>query len=174
MDEYFKKFIYSIYNDLGQPEDYSISRLASWFLDGYNIGKLNNLIGTQLTTKKVESDCGYFGYILDPEPSNDQLAIYKMLFDYEFYKNEASKIAKSAATAGTDWTNLREADSSITRINRNEISRNFRTLSRDAKDDLDKAVKMYLKYNAIPDQIAGDDTNGQTFYIIQEYNRVTY
>ena len=40
--------------------------------------------------------------------------------------------------------------------------------------DLDKAVKMYLKYNAVPDQIAGDDTQGTNVYIIEEYNRVTY
>jgi hypothetical protein len=44
-------------------------------------------------------------------------------------------------------------------------------MSRDAKEDLDKAVKMYLKYNAVPDQIAGDDTEGVTHYIIQEYQR---
>jgi hypothetical protein len=80
-------------------------------------------------------------------------------------------MAKSSATFGSDWTRLQEGDSSITKINKNEISKNLRTLSRDAKEDLDKAVKLYLKYNATPDQIAGDDTEGVSYYIIQDYQR---
>ena len=118
------------------------------------------------------NDCGNVtGYGIDPAIQNDQLAVYKMLFDYEYFRNEARNVAKSSATMGSDWTNLREGDSSITKINKNEISKNFRALSRDAKEDLDKAVKMYLKYNAVPDQIAGDDTEGVSLYIIQEYQR---
>jgi len=174
VDEYFTKFIYSVYNDLGQPGNYSISRLAAWFLDDANIGKLNNLIGTDFTNKKADADCGTFGYLLEPRPYNDQLAIYKMLFDYEYYKNESRDNARSASSVGGDWINLREGDSSISRVNKNEISKNFRALARDAKYDLDKAVKLYLKYNAIPDQVAGDDTQGIGNYIIQEYTRVTY
>jgi hypothetical protein len=174
VEEYFTKFIYSVYNDLGEPSNYSISRLAAWFLDGANIGKLNNLIGTVLSVKKTEPNCGTFGYILDPEPSNDQLAIYKMLFDYEYYKNEARSVAQSSLSNGNDWTSLREGDSAITRVNKNEVAKNFRALARDTKEDLEKAVKMYLKYNAVPDQIAGDDTQGTNVYIIEEYNRVTY
>ena len=40
-----------------------------------------------------------------------------------------------------------------------------------AKEDLDKAIKLYLKYNAIPDQVVGDDTEGVSYYIVQEYQR---
>ena len=94
-----------------------------------------------------------------------------MLFDYEYFRNEARSVAKSSATKGSDWTDLKEGDSTIKKINKNEISKNLRTMSRDAKEDLDKAVKMYLKYNAVPDQIAGDDTEGVSLYVIQEYQR---
>lgn len=165
-------FINNIYNELGEPSDYSPQKISSWVLDNANLGKLNNLIGTCFSGVAYTNDCGNVtGYAIHPSIKNDQLAIYKMLFDYEYFKNEARNIAKSSATFGNDWTNLREGDSSITKINKNEISKNFRSLSRDAKQDLDHAVKMYLKYNAIPDQIAGDDTDGVSFYIIQEYQR---
>ena len=30
---------------------------------------------------------------------------------------------------------------------------------------------MYLKYGAIPQQVAGDDTEGMSYYIIQDYQR---
>ena len=165
-------FINGVYDDLGNPTDYPPEKITAWFLDNANIGKLNNLIGTCFSGVAFTNDCGNItGYGIEPAIKNDQLAIYKMLFDYEYFKNEARSIAKSSATFGNDWTNLREGDSSITKINKNEISKNFRALSRDAKEDLDKAVKYYLKYNAVPDQVAGDDTEGISFYIIQEYQR---
>jgi hypothetical protein len=169
---YLSTFISGVYADLGSPPDYSLPKLSGWFLDNANLGKLNNLIGTHITSECLINNTGVVtGYSFTPFPTNDQLGIYKMLFDYEYFKNEARQTAKSSISVGNDWTNLREGDSSITKINKNEISKNFRSLSRDAKDDLDKAVKMYLKYNAIPDQVAGDDTQGISHYTVQQYQR---
>lgn len=165
-------FINGVYDELGNPTDYPPEKITAWFLDNANVGKLNNLIGTYFSGVAYTNDCGNItGYGIEPQIRNDQLAIYKMLFDYEYFKNEARNMAKSSATAGNDWTSLREGDSAITKINKNEIAKNFRALSRDAKEDLDKAVKLYLKYNAAPDQVVGDDTQGVSYYIIQEYNR---
>ena len=165
-------FINGVYEDLGSPSDYSPERISAWFLDNSNIGKLNNLIGTCFSGVAYSNDCGNItGYGIEPSVRNDQLAIYKMLFDYEYFRGEARNMAKSSSTIGNDWTELSEGDSSIKKINKNEISKNFRSLSKDAKEDLDKAVKLYLKYNAIPDQVVGDDTEGISYYIIQEYQR---
>jgi hypothetical protein len=165
-------FINNIYNELGEPADYSFQKISAWVLDDANLGKLNNLIGTCFSGVSYTNDCGNVtGYGIEPGIRNDQLAIYKMLFDYEYFKNEARNIAKSSVTIGSDWTKLQEGDSSITKINKNDISKNFRALAKDVKEDLDKAVKLYLKYNAIPDQIAGDDTEGVSYYIVQEYQR---
>lgn len=166
------QFISGVYEDLGDQSSYSLYRLSGWFLDEANIGKLNNLIGTQISgiCLKDEFD-NTTGYALSPDVSNDQYAIYKMLFDYEYYKNEAKFAAASSLIIADDWVSMGEGDSKVTRINKNEVSKNFRGLAKDTKEDLDKSVKMYLKYNAIPDQIVGDDTQGVRNYIIQEYNR---
>lgn len=165
-------FVNNIYQDLGSPDDYSTDRIYAWMLDNANIGKLNNLIGTCFSGVAFKNDCGNItGYAIDPNINNDQLAIYKMLFDYEYYKNAAGSSAKSSLVIGDDWVSMGEGDSRVTRINKNEVSKNFRALAKDAKEDLDKSVKMYLKYNCIPDQIVGDDTQGVSHYIIQEYNR---
>ena len=169
----FFNFVNGVYYDIGTPENYSVSRLYAWFLDAGNIGKLNNLIGTQISGicyKDNDNVCT--GYALLPEPSNEQLGVYKLLFEYEYFKSESRNVAKSAMTIDDDWVTLKEGDSTVTRINKNELSKHFRSLSRDAKEDLDKAVKMYLKYNAIPDQVIGDDTQGVGNYIIQDYDRV--
>ena len=170
--EYFTKFVYGVYNDLGEPEDYTIAKISAWFLDNANVGKLNNLIGTQISGVAYKDQHGVVtGYDLTPNPSNDQLAIYKMIFDCDYFKNQAKNLARSASTIGNDWTSLREGDSAITKINKNEISKNFRGLSQDCQAELNKSVKMYLKYGAIPQQVVGDDTEGVHFYLTQEYQR---
>lgn len=74
-------------------------------------------------------------------------------------------------TVGQDWLTLQEGDSKITRVNYNEVSKNLRGLAKDAKETLDKAVKMYLKYGAIPEQIAGDDTIGISNYLAVSEDR---
>ena len=170
--EYFTKFVYGVYNDLGEPEDYTIAKISAWFLDNANVGKLNNLIGTQISGVAYKDSHGVVtGYDLVPNPSNDQLAIYKMIFDCNYYKQQSKNLARSAGTIGSDWTTLREGDSNITKINKNEISKNFRGLAQDCQAELNKTVKMYLKYGAVPEQIVGDDTEGVSHYIIQDYQR---
>jgi hypothetical protein len=74
-------------------------------------------------------------------------------------------------TVGQDWVNLQEGDSKITRVNYNEVSKNLRGLAKDAKETLDKAVKMYLKYGAVPQQIVGDDTVGISNYLATSEDR---
>jgi hypothetical protein len=170
--EYFTKFVYGVYNDLGEPIDYTIAKISAWFLDNANVGKLNNLIGTQISGVGYKDNYGVVtGYDLVPNPTNDQLAIYKMIFDCDYFKNQSKNLARSATTIGNDWTDLREGDSSIKKINKNEISKNFRGLAQDCQAELNKTVKMYLKYGAIPEQVVGDDTEGISHYIIQEYQR---
>jgi hypothetical protein len=170
--EYFTKFVYGVYSELDEPENFSIAKISAWFLDNANVGKLNNLIGTQISGVAYKDTHGVItGYDLVPNPNNEQLAIYKMTFDFEYFKNQARFATASSLVEGEDWVTLGEGDSKVVRINKNEIAKNYRGLARDIKQDLDKAVKMYLKYNSVPEQIVGDDTEGVYNYTIQEYNR---
>lgn len=167
-----EEFFNNVYLDIGEPSDYSVSRVSAWFLDISNLGKLNNLIGTCFEIKELQdNNCNVTGYEIYPYFKSDQLAIYKILFEYEYYKKEASNAARSSLVNGNDWTSLSEGDSSISRVNRNEVAKNLRSMYKDTQENLNQAVKMYLKYNAIPDQIIGDDTQGVSYYIIQEYQR---
>lgn len=170
--EYFTKFVYGVYTELDEPENFSLAKISAWFLDNANAGKLNNLIGTQISGVAYKNVYGVVtGYDLVPNPTNEQLAIYKMIFDFEYFKNQARFAASSSLVEGEDWVTLGEGDSKVQRINKNEIAKNYRALARDTKGDLDKAVKMYLKYNSVPDQVIGDDTQGVYNYIVQEYQR---
>jgi hypothetical protein len=170
--DYLTQFITSVYYDLGEPIDYTPARLTAWFVDDSNLGKLNNLIGTHFSGVFYKnSEHIITGYGINPEPDNNQLAIYKIMFDFEYFKNQARFATSSSLVEGEDWVSLGEGDSRVQRVNKNEIAKNYRALARDIKQDLDKAVKMYLKYNSIPDQIIGDDTQGISNYIVQDYHR---
>jgi hypothetical protein len=170
-EEYFTRFVYGVFNDLGEPEDYPLAKISAWFLDEANIGKLNTLIGTNISLViHKDSEGVVSGYELKPTPTPAQLGIFKNLFQCEFFKNYAKNLARSAAQLG-DWTSLREGDSSIQRANKNEISKNFRIMSKDCEMELNKKVKMYLKYECTPEQIVGDDTIGASLYLSKDYVR---
>lgn len=174
-DDYLTKFINGVYSDLGEPEDYSQARLWAWFLDNSNLGKLNNWIGTQFESVCYKDSNGVpTGIAISPIPTNDQLAVYKLVFTAQYYSDQAISFARSAATKGRDWISLSEGDSHITKVNPNEVAKTFKGLYNDAYASLKDAVKMYLKYNAVPDQVAGDDTQGVSHYIIYEYSRILH
>jgi hypothetical protein len=170
----FDNFVNNIYTELDQPSDYSKARISGWFLDSANVGQLNNLIGTSYQPTAFRDTSGNMtGFGIVPIVSGNELGIFKLLFEYNYYYRLSRYTATSVMTVGQDWVSMREGDSSITRINYNEVSKNLRGLAKDAKESLDKAVKMYLKYGAIPQQIAGDDTIGISNYIANSEDRGT-
>ena len=176
MSDYLTDFIAEVYDEIGSPNDYSIQRLSGWFLDYSNIGKLNNLIGTNYAPYQYRDGGGNItGYaITTGNITNSEYSIYKYLFEYYYYKNSALTVLQGIGTPGGDWLSLAEGDSKISKINKNEVAKTFRGMANDAKETLDKAVKMYLKYGAVAQQIAGDDTVGVSNYVINEYDRIGF
>jgi hypothetical protein len=172
VSDYFTNFVNRIYDELDEPYDYSKARISGWFLDSSNLGQLNNLIGTCYTPTGYYNDSGRLtGFGVTPTIKGNELGVYKLLFDYNYYFRLSRLTATSLMTVGQDWVSMQEGDSKITRINYNEVSKNLRGLAKDAKETLDKAVKMYLKYGAIPQQIAGDDTIGISNYLATSEDR---
>jgi hypothetical protein len=170
----FSDFVSGVYLDLGEPIDYTPARLSGWFLDAANIGKVNNLIGTHISgVALLDNSQVITGYSLEPNVGAEEYSIYKHVFEYEYYKSLARNVASSALQS-SDWVSLREGDSSITRINKNELSKNFKSMASSAKEDLELAVKMYLKYHMDPTQVVGDDTEGIVNYSRIERSRNIY
>ena len=172
MSDYFTNFVNRIYEELDEPSDYSTSRISGWFLDSANVGQLNNLIGTSYIPSAFYDNSGNMtGFGIGPTVSGNELGIYKLLFEYNYYYRLSRYTVTNLMNPGQDWVSMQEGDSQITRINYNEVSKNLRGLAKDAKETLDKAVKMYLKYGAVPQQVAGDDTIGISNYIVTSENR---
>lgn len=168
----FANFVSGVYLDINNPVDYPLSRISGWFLDNSNIGKINNLIGLNISGVVYNTTTGSF-YALEPELSSEEMSIYKKLFECDFYKRQSFEVARSISMIG-DWISIKDGDSSITRVNKNEVSKNFRSIYKDSYEELQFLIKMYLKKTSSAEQIAGDDTIGSSYYYTNDKPRNIY
>ena len=117
----------------------NISSISGWM--EANIGELNNLIYTQLS-----------GADLDLSP--EQATILKHLYLGHYYKKKSRNAIKAVAGgSGNAIVSIRDEDSSITFVNSNEISKQFRQMSKDNFEEMNKLVFTYNSYQAAPMQV---------------------
>lgn len=163
--QWFSDFVNSVYSDLGDREDYSVQYLIGWFLSPSNLGTLNAQIGTCYQVTGYLSNSGdVTGLGIEPQLNGQELAIYKSNFDVFFYNREA-KIALSGSYGVGSWTNIREGDSSVTRLNRSELARTFNQFKKDAQEATDNLVINYLKNNTLAQSVDGSDTVSDTYWV---------
>jgi hypothetical protein len=165
---YFNDFIRSVHEEIGEDAGYSYEYLAYWFAGNYNLGRLNTLIDTCYSGSYITGQYGEMTeYKITPEMGSEETAIYQKIFELDFYNKQARNTLKGVAGYGgaNDWISLREGDSSITRINRNEVAKNYKSLANDTKEELNKMVQSYLKFRATPQQVVGDDTVQASYYL---------
>ena len=168
MSYYYDDFIRSVHEEIGDAAGYSFEYLAYWFAGNYNLGRLNSLIGTCYSGSY---NTGVYGeltdYTIDPALGGDEQAIYQKIFEIDFYSKQSRNVLAGAAAygSGSDWISLREGDSSITRVNKNEVAKSYKMLVDSSKAELDKMVNSYLKFRAVPQQVAGDDVVEGGYYV---------
>lgn len=120
-------------------------------------GWLANNIG-QLNTKIFQDYSVSGNYFLPSGNFNaEERAIYKQIFLCQNYEKQARNTLRGIMD-GSSFVSLKEGDSEITRINKNEVAKVWRGLARDAREDLDKLVTSYNMYAAAPIQVFGLET----------------
>jgi hypothetical protein len=136
----------------GNEFDYDSGYAQFYYISGWlanNVGQLNNKIFRSYT---VESG----NFLPSGEFLQEERAIYKQMYLYEFYTKKTRQVLRGIDSS-VDYITLREGDSMITRTNKNEIAKTYRSLANDARDELDKLVAAYNIYSASPVQVAGED-----------------
>jgi hypothetical protein len=104
-------------------------------------------------------------YSIFPEMGHQEAAIYRKIFELDFYTKQARNTLRGiAGSEGGDWTSLREGDSSITRLNKNEVAKSFNSLANSTREELMKMSQYYLKFNSVPQQVVGDDYIPGSYY----------
>jgi hypothetical protein len=140
-----------LYDELGEPVDISIPSIAYWLRS--NIGDLNIMINKKFyideTTLEITSeDTDLFG--------NVEKSIFKMIYSIHYYE----RLFRNALYAATQDSVISISDegSSVTKINKNELAKNYAALRKQINDELNVLTKNYNLNEAKPLQVAGDDT----------------
>lgn len=124
----------------------NISSISGWL--EANIGELNNLLYTSFSGANVD---------LNPEQTN----IYKHLYLGHYYKKKSRNAIKAlAGGSGSAILSIRDEDSSVTFVNSNEISKQFRQISKDNFEEMNRLVNFYNSYQAAPVQVVGKNMVG--------------
>ena len=120
----------------------NLTSIEAWLEE--NLGLLNTLINTS-----------YSG--VDPGMGLEEKAIYKQIYLYNYYGKQTRNVLRGivSTTSSDNILMVADGDNRIQFANKNEISKTFRDLSRDAKQSLDTMVAKYNIYAAKPLQIGG-------------------
>jgi len=119
-------------------EETNISMISGWLQA--NLGELNNLIFTEFDGTGVD---------LNPE----QQDILKHLYLSHYYKKKSRNAIKNiAAGSNAGIVMVRDEDSHVMFVNSNEVSKQFRQLSKDHVEELNKLVYAYNYFQAKPVQ----------------------
>jgi hypothetical protein len=141
-----------IYRELGSPTDLSIPAIGFWLRS--NLGRLNNFIHTDFAVSNSDLE------ILDGESNEigvNETAILKKLYMIHYYD---IKLRAQITSMSTDTIlSVRDGDSSVTKLNKNEIAKSIASVKDQEYKELQLMIATYKSTQASPRQVAGDDTS---------------
>jgi hypothetical protein len=132
--------------------DYDSGYAQFYYISGW----LANNVGTLNTKIYTSFDVENGNFVPTGEFKLEERAIYKQMYLYEFYTKKTRQVLRGIDSS-VDFITLREGDSMITRTNKNELAKTYRSLANDAKAEMDQLINSYKIYQARPVQVAGED-----------------
>jgi hypothetical protein len=156
------------YDELsGTPASIQIRKdqISAWLET--NIGHLNVLLNQSFRVDSSNDVC--------PVLNEEEVAIFIQLYLVYYYRREAQSVLKKLTTtvisstpvitnSMSDWTELREGDSSIKRVASNasaqqkvQTSQLYKSFSFDAAERMNQLVHRYNMYKSQPRQVSGRD-----------------
>jgi len=159
-----------VFRELGEPTTLSIPAISFWLRA--NVGQLNNYIHTEYSISSSDLEIVFVDTATTTEIGEEEKAILKKMYFIHFYDQ---KLRTHMTTMDTDTVlSVRDGDSSVTKINRNEIARSISAVKNQEYHELMRMIQAYTGTKAKPSQVAGDDTisNDSSKYNTQ-FNRLT-
>tara|TARA_Y100000004_G_C8791438_1_gene359411 strand:- start:70 stop:555 length:486 start_codon:yes stop_codon:yes gene_type:complete len=132
----------------------TVSNVSGWLFE--NLGQLNTYLYTDFTGSQASGTYGE----MDIEAQN----ILKELYLKNYYTKEARNALRgivNSSVSGDNVLSLRDGESAVTFVNRNEVSKVYRGLASDSTENLKRLVAQYNIYQAQPRQLGGIDGSGR-------------
>ena len=151
-----------LYGEIATPEEIAASkiRISAWLET--NIGQLNILLNASYG---VDSSNNVYPVLM-----NEEISIFIQLYLKAYYKRESQSILKNlsytsttpstSVTTMSDWTELREGDSSIKRVaqisspqQKVQVAQTYKAFAEEADIKLRELVHTYNMYKSRPRQV---------------------
>lgn len=126
-----------IFRELDQPTNLSVPQISFWLIS--NIGQLNILIEQEYVVLDNE---------FSPELGDQEKDIFKQLYFVKYY---SSLMTSNLGAAAYDWSELSEGDSTIRRVSKNEVAKNYKQLRDSYYAGLQELVFFYKKNQIRPE-----------------------
>ena len=128
-------------SESGSP---SVTAISGWLEN--NLGQLNNALYTSFS-----------GVAGDVSGLNlEEQSIYKEMYLYHYYTKQTRNTIRGIANdTNGNIVSVRDGDNAITFVNKNEVSKVYKSLARDSYDALGTLVGNYNRYQASPRQVGG-------------------
>ena len=137
----------SIYVNEFDSTGVTVEAISGWLEN--NIGQLNNVLYTSFSGDNGDVDG------LNLEEQN----IYKQMYLYHYYTKQTRNTIRGIANdTNGNIISVRDGYNAITFVNKNEVSKVYRSLAQDAYDALQSSITSYNIYNASPKQVGGLET----------------
>jgi hypothetical protein len=134
----------SIYINEFDSTEVTVESISGW-LDS-NIGQLNNVLYTSFSG--VSGDVS--GLYLEEQ------SVYKQMYLYHYYTKQTRNTIRGIANdTNGNILSVKDGDNSITFINKNEVSKVYKTLAQDAYNELQDLATNYNSFQASPRQVGG-------------------
>jgi|SRR6056300_331455 len=134
-----------IHEELGEPSDMTIASISFWLQT--NLGELNVLLNSDFVLGD-DLEVGGLGV--------EEAAILKKMYECYFY---GKRYKENLGATGTDnIIQITSDGSSVKKLNKNEIAKNYLAAQKDCKQDLNMMIKRYKRLVFKPVNIVGDDS----------------
>jgi hypothetical protein len=146
----------------------NITGISGWLES--NLGTLNNMLYSS------------FSGVVDANTTDlpiEAQSIHKELYMYNYYSKQARNalrgiINSNNSSDGSNILSVKDADSMVTFVNKNEVSKVYRGLATDSKANIDKLVAQYNIYGAEPRQLGGIESSYSGIYVSNIYPGTVY
>jgi hypothetical protein len=133
-----------IFHNEFESSNNSLTKISGW-LDN-NLGKLNTLLNTEFSgSAGVVANMGL-----------EEQNIYKEMYMHHFYTKETRNTLRGIANdSNGNILSVKDGDNAISFVNKNEVSKVYRSLATDTAERLQELVYKYNLYRSSPKQVGG-------------------
>ena len=131
----------------------TVAAVSGWLNE--NLGQVNTYLYTDFFG---DAATGSYGAI-----HVEAHSVLKELYLSNYYNKQARNALRGIAdssVSGDNILSLRDGESAVTCVNRNEVSKGYRGLASDCMDRVTQLAAQYNIYQAQPRQLGGIDSSG--------------